>query len=142
MAVRQITLVCFVVLLCMACGILVPLPGIAPGPPGVKAQSPNHWTTREVPRKDFLYYYSRLHCTPLNYPPPSVLITESRAKCRHQFLLQQLALPAAQNTTWAEKTRSIIQPLQGEDTVCLNMILYLYNMLPPPAPATHAGLAF
>ena len=32
-----------------ACGILVPQPGIEPGPRAVKAQSSNHWTTRELP---------------------------------------------------------------------------------------------
>ena len=32
-----------------ACGILVPRPGIEPGVVAVKAPSPNHWTTREVP---------------------------------------------------------------------------------------------
>ena len=32
-----------------ACGILVPQPGIEPAPPAVEAQSPNHWTAREVP---------------------------------------------------------------------------------------------
>ena len=32
---------------CMACGILVPWPGIEPGPAAVKAQSPNYWATRE-----------------------------------------------------------------------------------------------
>ena len=31
-----------------ACGILDPGPGIKPVPPAVEAQSPNHWTTREV----------------------------------------------------------------------------------------------
>ena len=31
----------------VACGILVPWPGIEPRPSAVKAQSPNHWTTRE-----------------------------------------------------------------------------------------------
>ena len=31
----------------LACGILVPRPGIEP--PAVEAQSPNHWTTREFP---------------------------------------------------------------------------------------------
>ena len=31
------------------CGILVPRPGIEPGPPAVEAWSPNHWTAREVP---------------------------------------------------------------------------------------------
>ena len=33
----------------MACGVLVPQPGIEPGPLSVKAQSPNHWTAREFP---------------------------------------------------------------------------------------------
>ena len=32
-----------------ACGILVPRPGIEPGSTAVKAQSPNHWITREFP---------------------------------------------------------------------------------------------
>ena len=31
----------------VACGILVPQPGIEPGPSAVKARSPNHWTARE-----------------------------------------------------------------------------------------------
>ena len=34
---------------CTACGILVPWPGIEPMLPGVEAQSPNHWATREDP---------------------------------------------------------------------------------------------
>ena len=33
----------------MACGILVPEPGIEPGPTAVKAPSPNHWTAKEFP---------------------------------------------------------------------------------------------
>ena len=33
----------------MACGTLVPCPGIEPVPPAVEAWSLNHWTTREVP---------------------------------------------------------------------------------------------
>ena len=32
-----------------ACGILVPQSGIKPRPSAVKAQSPNHWTTRKLP---------------------------------------------------------------------------------------------
>ena len=32
-----------------ACGILLPRPRIGPTPPAVGAQSPNYWTTREVP---------------------------------------------------------------------------------------------
>ena len=35
---------------CMACGILVPRPGIKPVSPALEAWSFNHWTTREVPR--------------------------------------------------------------------------------------------
>ena len=35
-----------------ASGILVPQPGIEPMPPAVEAQSPDHWTAREVP-----YYF-------------------------------------------------------------------------------------
>ena len=33
----------------VAGGILVPRPGIKPMSPALEAQSPNHWTTREVP---------------------------------------------------------------------------------------------
>ena len=33
----------------MACEILVPQSGIGPGPSTVTVQSPNHWTTRELP---------------------------------------------------------------------------------------------
>lgn len=31
-----------------ACRILVPSLGLKPEPPGVKAQSPNHWNAKEV----------------------------------------------------------------------------------------------
>ena len=37
----------------MACGILVPQPGIKPMPPAVEVLSLNHWTTREVPKVYF-----------------------------------------------------------------------------------------
>ena len=33
----------------VACGILVPQPGVEPGPLAVEAQSTNHWIAREVP---------------------------------------------------------------------------------------------
>ena len=32
-----------------ACGILVPRPGMVPGPPAVEVWSLNLWTAREVP---------------------------------------------------------------------------------------------
>ena len=34
---------------CVACGILVPQPGIKPVPPTVEVRSLNQWTAREVP---------------------------------------------------------------------------------------------
>ena len=40
----------------VACGILVPRPGIEPRPPAVEAWSLNHWTAREVPHTP---YFSR-----------------------------------------------------------------------------------
>ena len=40
----------------LACGILVPWPGIKPTPPALEAQSLNHWTNREVPIIIFLKY--------------------------------------------------------------------------------------
>ena len=39
----------------VACGILVPRPGIKPTPPTVEAWSLNHWTAREVPM--YVLYY-------------------------------------------------------------------------------------
>ena len=35
----------------VACEILVPRPGIELKPSAVKVQSPNHWTTRESPKR-------------------------------------------------------------------------------------------
>ena len=40
---------------CVACGILVPRPGIVPMPPAVEAQSPNHWTAREFPETQYFF---------------------------------------------------------------------------------------
>ena len=39
----------FLLLRCSPRGILVPRPGIEPGPPAVEAWSPNHWTAGEFP---------------------------------------------------------------------------------------------
>ena len=41
-------------LLVVACGILVPRPGIEPGPPALGVQSVSRWTAREVPSADTL----------------------------------------------------------------------------------------
>ena len=39
-----------------ACDILVPRPGIKPGPLAVRAPSPNHWPAREVPERPLFKY--------------------------------------------------------------------------------------
>ena len=56
----------------MACGILVPRPGIEPGPLAVKVWSPNHWTTREFLQVAFhlitwLSFYIMLFVCPCLY---------------------------------------------------------------------------
>ena len=38
---------------CVACGILIPRPGIKPMTPAAEVQSLNHWTTGEVPTSSF-----------------------------------------------------------------------------------------
>ena len=43
-----------------ACGILVPGPRIEPVPSAVEAQSPNHWTSREVPPLTLLIFHADL----------------------------------------------------------------------------------
>ena len=37
----------------VACGILVPQPGIEPASPALEVRSPNHWTAKEVPLLHF-----------------------------------------------------------------------------------------
>ena len=38
--------------------MLVPWPGVEPVPSAMKAQSPNHWTTREFPKQHKISEYS------------------------------------------------------------------------------------
>ena len=42
---------------CVACGIIVPRPGIKPVRPVVKAESPSHWIAREVLWTSFFRLY-------------------------------------------------------------------------------------
>ena len=71
----------------MACGILVPQPGIEPAPSAVKAQSPHHWTARDFPPSSFFTAFYPLHIfstMPFIYLNASnVVILSSRPKyCR------------------------------------------------------------
>ena len=45
----RLHLLCFTLFLYPACRVLVPQPGIKPGPPAAKLPSPNHWIAREFP---------------------------------------------------------------------------------------------
>ena len=51
---------CFYFSACMACGILVPQPGIKTTPPAGEMQSLNHWSMREVPMVSELYQHKML----------------------------------------------------------------------------------
>ena len=51
----------------VACGILVPWPGIEPASPAWEARSLNHWTTREVPK----YILLLLFFGDVLFPPSS-----------------------------------------------------------------------
>ena len=44
-------------LLSAACGISVPQPGIELKLPVVEAQSPNHWTARELPVLIYVFFF-------------------------------------------------------------------------------------
>ena len=56
----------------VACGILVPRPGIEPKAMRVKAQSPNHWTTREFPRDSFYEMYCWVDIKARNPQKPKI----------------------------------------------------------------------
>ena len=47
--IKSLSLFFYFLVTHVACGILVPQLGIEPKPPALEAQSPNHWTIREVP---------------------------------------------------------------------------------------------
>ena len=54
---------------CVVRGIPVPCTGVRLVPPAVKAQSPNHWTAREVPSE---IYQVLLHWHPAPFSSPYI----------------------------------------------------------------------
>ena len=58
-----------------AWGILVPRPGVEPGPPGSESAGPNHWTTREFPEGNILMTISRI-ATDAMFVQDSLLLGE------------------------------------------------------------------
>ena len=72
----------------MACGILVPQPGMEPAPPAVEVQSLNHWTTREVP--DFIVFKCISYMTEGKMQKASIYTCERETIL--DFFLRQLCL--------------------------------------------------
>ena len=62
----------------VACGILVPRPGIEPVSTAVEAPSLNPWTAREVPPSAFPHHPSRRH----PFRNPASLLTSSLTRCQ------------------------------------------------------------
>ena len=63
---------------CVACGILVPRPGVEPMPSAVKSLSPNHWTSREFPMdlqltKEWIFLFCLWSVQYHLHPSPGVL---------------------------------------------------------------------
>ena len=64
-----------------ACRILVPRPGIEPAPPAMKAQSLNHWTTREVPPHGFDVHFPKTNDVEHLLMCSLAVCTSSTEKC-------------------------------------------------------------
>ena len=75
----------------MACGILVPWSGIEPVPPAMKAQSLDHWATREVP---WVLYSLNLNLTNEFPPGPSI-----------NLIVSQTAFVFQSSVNFADKNR-------------------------------------
>ena len=80
---------------CVTCRILVPQPGIEPGPTAMKALSPNHWTTRELPRPKSLETKPPLHVA-------VPWLTASLIPCCHHCLAWKVST-AEGNNRWGKK---------------------------------------
>ena len=70
----------------MACGILVPWPGIKSRPVAVKAPSPNHWTTSESPR--IILYCHSFETGSLLYMQSTLFSTRRRSVKKTRCLLE------------------------------------------------------
>ena len=82
---------------CVACGILVPWPGIEPVPPALEAWSPSHWTAREFPTifvmQDFpgcpVVRTPRFHCWGPGFDPwqgTKILSTPQTTKKKYIYI--------------------------------------------------------
>ena len=93
---------------CAACGIIVPWPGIEPGPSAVRARSPNHWTTREFPNR--LYFFRAVwglqkNLTEFSGSPhtlnPSKDLARAPTMCSHGHVLCKVCKNKIFNLNWS-----------------------------------------
>ena len=90
---------------CMNFGILVPQPGAEPGPLAVRAQSPNHWISREL-ALPMVFYVANYH------PSVSTLRSPFSISCEANLMMINLL-------SFCLSVRYFISPLS------LSFILYL-----------------
>ena len=129
-----------------ACGILVPWPGIEPGPSAVRARSPNHCTAREFPKTAFNWglwtpLYARFWVNGFMYIfwiDFTMLTADMKKKVEmvsvNLFLRWQSSYPATgqQNTSWRKSqvqrvSRSVLLKRPGTSVrlpVCLAMVAF------------------
>ena len=111
----------------VACGILVPWPGIEPTPPTLEAWSLTHWNVREIPHKySYLRYplTSFKSCSNLIFLRRSAIITLfSAITCaRHTSLPTHLLIPLLCSTCCSQHLLSNIQ---------YNLLIYyVYYLFP------------
>ena len=76
----------------MACGVLVPQPGIEPVPPAVAVWSLHHWTSKEVPLKTHISIGSKQTEKTRQLQTQTTFhvkkITESKAKSLEEWSLE------------------------------------------------------
>ena len=99
-------------LLCLAAyRILVSWPGIEPRPLVVKAQNPNHWTTREIPSLSPFWWWVNKYRTIL----VSFIIYSRIQSSVHSFIYKVFILQ--QVVGWAQHVLSILQTLGEKITL-------------------------
>ena len=102
--------------------ILVPWPGTEPVPLAVKAQSSNHWTTRELPASlsyifnmlgVFFFYLNHISMDQGFCPPPWGFVRE--IPCFPTFSLPNLHThPRALSKRWASPSFSLVISFQPQ----------------------------